>query len=443
MPDLARFRVEEALAIAECTEPSVHAFVRLDADRARHAASDVDGNSSSLALRGKVFAVKEVIDAAGFVTGCGSPLFRDCIATEDATVVRRLREAGAVLLGNQISHELTCGLDEPPTRNPWNTACYPGGSSAGAGVSVALGSVDFALGTDAAGSVRIPAAMTGTVGFKPTAGAVSRHGVAREASAPSIDNVGIVAMDVGTVEAVFRVIDGADPKDDRTLQKDLLEPTDTNVVEGLTVAVYSAETMERLNSVFPIDNDIEVAVDRMLGAFEDSGGRVVELELPDLSDSIGAVVALFSIELADAHSDLIERYAKCYHADVGDMLRKILTERADVLGEAVRTRSRIRAGMNAAMAETGASFILTPTTPRVAMPLSAFTPSEELGSLIPYTCPFNLTGQPAVSIPIGLSSGGLPIGLQAIGDHFSDYRVLQLASALERLSGWNGRRPSL
>ena len=137
--------------------------------------------------------------------------------SHDATVVGRLRGAGAVLVGTHVSHELTCGLDQPPTRNPWALDSYPGGSSAGGGASVAVGSAAFALGTDAAGSVRIPAAMTGVVGFKPTAGLVSAHGVVRHATAPSIDNVGILARTVPEVSAVLEVIAGPDPADAATL----------------------------------------------------------------------------------------------------------------------------------------------------------------------------------------------------------------------------------
>ena len=211
MPESAVARLDGALRRLDETEPFIHAYVDVDRAGATAAARLVDEGDVGGPLAGRPFAVKEVISVAGLPAAGGSPAFATHVAGFDATVVERLRSAGAVFVGTQVSHELTCGLDEPPTRNPWALDSYPGGSSAGGGASVAVGSTEFALGTDAAGSVRIPAAMTGVVGLKPTAGLVSAHGVVRHATAPSIDNVGILARSVAEVSKILEVIAGPDP----------------------------------------------------------------------------------------------------------------------------------------------------------------------------------------------------------------------------------------
>ena len=144
VPESATEQLERTLARMRETEPMVHAYVHVDERGARATADAADATASTGPLHGLPFAVKEVIEVAGIPTTGGSQVLKDHVPHEDATVVRRLRDAGAVLVGTQVSHELTCGLDEPPTRNPWDLACYPGGSSAGAGVSVAVGSASFA-----------------------------------------------------------------------------------------------------------------------------------------------------------------------------------------------------------------------------------------------------------------------------------------------------------
>lgn len=446
MPDSATKLLEQALTRMRETESAVHAYAYIDDKAAIAAAEAVDSRvSSGRPLRGYPFAVKEVFEVAGFPTTGGSPALSGYVPKADATVVRRLREAGAVLIGTQVSHELTCGLDQPPTRNPWNTECYPGGSSAGAGVSVAVGSASFALGTDAAGSVRIPAAMTGTVGMKPTAGLVSKYGVLRRASAPSIDNVGIVAKRVAEVGRVLTVISGPDPDDANTLHQITNsvfdEPAEPPPLNGLRFAVLGKRTCTLLDELWFMDEEIDKAFNTACEQLVDFGAEMVTIELPILASAPAAIFTFFSTELASAHRELLHERAADYHPEVLAMLKQALDTPASVLSDAVLLRMHLCKEVFEAFAAAGIEVLLTPTTPRVAMPLSTFDPTQELSSLITYTSGFNLTGQPAISVPSGFTATGMPIGLQIVGLPNGDATVLKVAHAYEQRNSWCERKP--
>ena len=447
MPETAAKQLEKVLSNLTASEPLVRAYVCVRRDAAAEEARTADAKSATSPVHGRPFAVKEVFDVAGIETCGGSRALGGNVPLEDATVVALLREAGAVLVGTQVSHELTCGLDEPPTRNPWDLERYPGGSSAGAGVSVAVGSARFALGTDAAGSVRIPAAMTGTVGLKPTAGLVSSTGVLRQATAPSIDHVGVVARTAVDVAQVLEVIAGPDPVDSGTLQglaHPPLKPEPAPLqLEGIRLAILGEETRAALNEVYDQDHDITAAFEEACALFGDAGAGFATIELPALANAIEATVSFFSVELAAAHRGHFADKKDTFHPDVAAMLEDAFATPAERMEEAVRIRSILRHDFSAELAGAQATCLLTPTTPRAAMPLSAFTPSAELGTLIPYTCGFNLIGNPAISVPCGYTEEGLPIGLQIAGMHFADATVLGLAHAYQMRTSWHLRHPPL
>ena len=448
MPESAVAQLERALRRLDETEPLVHAYVDVDRDGAATAARRIDDAGSDGALAGRPFGVKEVISVSGLAAAGGSAAFADHVAVADATVVDRLRRAGAVLVGTQVSHELTCGLDEPPTRNPWALDSYPGGSSAGGGASVAVGSAAFALGTDAAGSVRIPAAMTGVVGLKPTAGLVSAHGIVRHATAPSIDNVGILARSVADVSAVLAVVAGPDTEDAATLRQsgDTRSIPSTGADEplgGMRVGTLGDATRAALDARTPPEPDVWHAFDAACDDLRRLGFEIVPVEVPALASAPDAIVTFFSTELAAAHRRYVEERSADYHPAVHGMLLQALSAPQSQVAEAVRFRGGLRSQILGAFADARLDALVTPTTPRVAMPLASFDPATELGTLIPYTCPFNLTGQPAVSVPCGFSASGLPIGLQFVGAPFEDSAVLAVAAAYQSATRWHEHQPEV
>lgn len=447
MDRYASAQLEEALTHVHDWEPAVHAFVDLREQEARREAAAADAATPQSPLHGQVFAVKEVFDLADVATTGGCRALADNVPQQDAVVVQRLKQAGAICTGALVSHELTFGLDQPPTRNPWDLSCYPGGSSAGAGVAVAVGAARFALGTDAAGSVRIPAAMTGTVGYKPTYGLISQAGVLRAASAPSIDHVGIIAREVAVVTDVLKVIAGPEPNDSRTLHNlpspPLNTANDISDLSGQRLAVLGPATVGALNETYPLDAEIESVFKAVLEVYRSAGADIVTIELPGLADAIGAVVTLFSVELAVAHRRRLPGHEEQYNPSVAGALRSAFDTPPEQVETAIRTRVALRRAIDDALHSARATFLLTPTTPRVAMPLDRFDPGAELGTLIPYTCGFNLTGHPALSLPSGFTTGGLPIGHQIIGPRFADAGVLSVGQCFQAQTQWHERRPAL
>lgn len=448
MPESAVGRLDAVLRRLEETEPIVHAYVDVDREGAAAAARRSDSADADGPLVGRPFAVKEVISVAGLPAAGGSPAFADHVAGNDATVVDRLRSAGAILVGTHTCHELTCGLDEPPTRNPWALDSYPGGSSAGGGVSVSVGSAAFALGTDAAGSVRIPAAMTGVVGHKPTAGLVSSNGVVRHATAPSIDNVGILARSVADVSAVLAVIAGPDPAGAATLwwpgDVRAIPPTGTREhLGGVRFGILGDATRAAMDARTPPEREVWSSFDAACEVLQSLGAVLVPLEIPALESAPDAIFTFFATELAAAHRHLLESRAAGYHPGVLEMLVGALSIPVSQVAEAVDVRGGLRGEVLGAFADARLNALVTPTTPRVAMPLASFDPAIELGTLIPYTCPFNLTGHPAVSVPCGFTASGLPIGLQLVGAPFEDAALLEVAAVYEQATTWHTYEPEV
>ncbi|QFT34215.1 Glutamyl-tRNA(Gln) amidotransferase subunit A [Labrenzia sp. THAF82] len=438
MSETASNQLTRTLDAVARTEDKVHAYRHVLELEARSSASDVDLSKASSPIAGWAFAVKEVFDVAGVVTSGGSQAYEDRVATLDATVVARLRAAGGTLVGTQVAHELTCGLDQPLTRNPWNLSYYPGGSSAGAGVSVAVGSARFALGTDAAGSLRIPAAMTGTTGLKPTWGLISSHGVMREASAPSIDHVGIIARSAAEIGKVLPILTDPDPWDAATLQARCDQ--DQRPQHNNRIAVLGETTLSALTDAYPLDPEIKIALADSCKVFRQAGAEIVELELPTLPMAVDAIVTLFSAELAWANTAALAKRRDRFNPKVAEMIETGLGIPADRLMDAVRVRSKLQKELSAAFAAVSTHFLLTPTTPRPAMSLAEFDPTQELGTLIPFTCGFNLTGNPAISIPCGQTKEGLPIGLQIVGSHYMETELLDLAMEFQRQTHWHELR---
>ena len=436
MNDSASAIVARTLAQIEKVDPTMRAFVHVLDPEARQVAAELDKNGCRGLLQGLTFGVKEVIDVAGVQTTGGCRNLGRRIPTRDATVVKRLKAAGSILVGTQVSHELTVGLDEPPTRNPWDLSRYPGGSSAGAGVSVITGCASFALGTDAAGSVRIPAAMTGTVGFKPTIGTVSKYGIMRQASAPSIDNVGIIATTVDLVSRVFDVIGGPDVADPQTLLR-VSFPRDNQVtrssnLRGVKIGVLGRRTMDSINEIYPLQEQVGRVFLEACDRLKCEGAVLIDVEVLNWADAVSTVSTIFSFELADAHRTLLPRNGENYHPSVLGMLQQALKLSPLEIAEAVASRTRTSLSLKEAMLTANVNAIVTPTTPRPAMVLQSFEPSRELKSLIPYTCVCNLTGNPALSVPIGLTDEGIPIGLQVVGRHLEDRWVLWLGGQIEK-----------
>jgi aspartyl-tRNA(Asn)/glutamyl-tRNA(Gln) amidotransferase subunit A len=406
-------------------------FAEESLEAARAAEAEIGRGAWRGPLHGVPLAFKDLYEL-GPTTG-GSPLLAGHIATTEAELVRRVREAGAIVVGKLATHEFglaaaTLSDHLPPARNPWSPDRTPGGSSTGAGTALAAGLVFGAFGTDTGGSVRLPAAFSGVVGFKPTFGVLSRQGVLPVSE--SLDHTGPLARSVADALTLAAAV--ADAK----LSLDAL----TDDVRGIRIAVprdFWAPTC---------DEQVAARFREALGTLAQLGASVEEVDLGvgvvDVM-AVGYLVAL--AEAAAYHLPVLRRHPAGYGPEFGLVLRAGLLVPGAAYVAAQRARARVRAMTEAVFAEH--DLMAMPTVGVVADPLPAGPrPLGRRISMTPapqYTWLANLTGGPAVSVPCGLSESGLPVGLQLVGPPGADAVVLRAAHAYEASSGWRDRHPPL
>jgi aspartyl-tRNA(Asn)/glutamyl-tRNA(Gln) amidotransferase subunit A len=423
---------------------TLNAFITITAEsamsQARQAEEEIQHGRWRGPLHGIPLALKDIIDTAGVRTTAASALFKDRIPAEDAEVVRRLKNAGAVLLGKQNLHEFAYGGSSMVSyygevHNPWDPACIAGGSSGGSAAAVAAGLCYGAIGTDTAGSIREPAALCGVVGLKPTYGRVSAKGVIPLSW--SLDHVGPIAATVSDAAVILQVIGGFDAGDINS--------------EDIPVADYVAGLGSRPKTLRigvprayffeSVDPEIESAANQALSVLTKLGADIREIELEAPTDR-----TVQSAESYAYHAEHVARTPELYQAET---LRRIRTG-ADVSATDYIHRRR---ELEKARREIGKVFesidvFITPTTPVLPPTIAELKenperlrPTEIL--LLRNTRPVNVWGLPAISVPCGFSRGGLPIGLQIVGPHWGEELVLQLAQSYEQATDWHKRRPEL
>jgi aspartyl-tRNA(Asn)/glutamyl-tRNA(Gln) amidotransferase subunit A len=444
----ARAVADEALALAERLQDKYRAFITLAPELARRQATKVDeliGQGRRLPLAGVPFAVKDLIDVGGLATTCGSRAFADRQAPADATVVRRLVEAGAVMLGKLNMHECAFGFTGANAaygdcKNPWNVERIPGGSSSGSAVAVALGICGFTLGSDTGGSIRLPAALCSITGLKATYGRVSRHGVVPLSW--TLDHVGPMARTADDVALVLQTMAGHDAADESSSRA--------------AVPHYSAELGKPLRGLqmgVPGDwffGSLEPAV---AGALDAAIAKLVELgclrsdvELPHMEEALGAHRAIIFPEAASYHEPFLRDRADKYGDDIRPLLQSgLLLPAADYL-KAQRVRRVIRAAWSRAFDPV--DFLVAPASPITASRFdqtSAKLPRGErplVRAFLDVTLPFNLSGHPAMSVPCGFSSEGMPIGMQLIGKPLAEALLLRAAHQYQQATEWHRRAPA-
>jgi len=427
------------LARIEKLDPALHAFVTLTPDRAladARAAEDALRRGDERPLLGIPVGHKDIYLTKGIRTTGGSALFADWVPDSDSTVGRRWQDAGTVLLGKLITHEFAFGLQFPghrfqPARNPWNLEHIPGGSSSGSGAALAAGLLHGATGSDTGGSIRGPAAFCGITGLKPTYGRVSRAGVMTLSW--TLDHTGPMARTVEDCAYLLQAMaghDAADPACSTQPVPDYVGALDGGV-RGLRIGVP--------RNYFFDDADAE-----NVRAFEDAvatlrklGADVRDLKIPafDLSRSFLLIVVA---EAFAYHEQDLRRHPELY----GEMLRERMLSGALVSGHEYVQAQRLRMQICADVAEVMKSIdvLATPTTPKPA-PTFKMMYDPELAFPRTNMPPFNLTGQPTLALPCGLSASGLPLSLQLSGRAFEETTVLRLGHAYQRATDWHTRRP--
>ncbi|MFF3572108.1 amidase [Nocardia jiangxiensis] len=438
--------VEDALARVAEADSQLHAFCtptpEIARERARQSERELRAGTAG-PLAGIPYAVKDLICTKGIRTTSGSVVYADFVPEQDDVCVERLDDAGAISLGKTNASEFgysATGANPlfPTTRNPWDPTRTPGGSSAGSASAVAAGMVPFALGSDGGGSIRIPAALTGTVGFKPSMGRVPVYPGCRDERYPgvsgweSIEHIGPIARTVPDIALAMTVLAGPDPRDRHTLPAGDLDwqaAVHDPDIRGIRIG-YSADF-----GYLTVDPEVRAAADRAAAAFESELGCVVTEFVPDWEDPAQHFTALIMAE-----TDLVGMRALLPEFRERMSPHLVAMLETDWTAEDFTQANLMRKSVVNRMARIMSRFdlLLTPTAAVPAFPLGIEGPTEIDGRAVSatawqgFTPIANLTGQPAISLPAGTTAAGLPIGIQLIGRHLADASVLRAATAYEQ-----------
>jgi aspartyl-tRNA(Asn)/glutamyl-tRNA(Gln) amidotransferase subunit A len=460
--------VAEHLARIERLDPQVRAFLTVTREEALRAAALADARLEAGAplgpLDGVPVALKDVFCTRGVRTTCGSKILEGFVPPYDATVVARLRAAGAVVLGKLNMDEFAMGSSTEhsgffTTRNPWDLARVPGGSSGGASAAVAAGLATLSLGTDTGGSIRQPAAFCGVLGMKPTYGRVSRYGLIAFAS--SLDQVGPFARDVEDAAVLLQTIAGADPMDSTAVDVPVPDYRASlgQGIEGMKIGVPAEYFIDGM------DPEVERAVREAIVTLEKLGARAEPVSLPHSEYGLAAYYVIAPAEAssnlarydgvkyglrAGGARDVIEMYSKTRAAGFGAEVKRRVMLGTYALsagyydayyGQAQKVRTLVRRDFEQAFARV--DLIVAPTTPGVAFKMGEKEDPLQMYLNDIFTIPVNLSGLPGLSIPAGFTQTGLPIGLQLIGRAFDEATLLRAAHAYESVTSWHRRKPAL
>ena len=452
----------------EAVEKEVRAYITLMRDTAfaeAEAADERIRRGQGGALTGIPMALKDIYCTKGVRTTCGSRILANFVPPYDATVVEKLRAAGAVFIGKTNMDEFAMGSSTETsyfgvTKNPWDLERIPGGSSGGSAAALAAGECIASLGSDTGGSIRQPAALCGVVGLKPTYGRVSRYGLIAFAS--SLDQIGPFTRDVEDAALVMNVIAGYDPRESTSVPEEVPDYHSflSQGIEGWTFGIPKEYFIDG------IDPEVEAAIRAAIRAVEEAGARCVEVSLPHTEYCLAVYYIVAPAEAssnlarydgvkygfrAGEGRDLLEMYKKSRSAGFGAEVKRRIMLGTYALSsgyydayykKASQVRALIKRDFDSAFAQCDC--ILTPTTPTAAFKVGEKTddPLQMYLSDL-FTISANMAGIPGISVPCGYTAAGLPIGVQFLAGHFQEGRLLQAAAAYERQAKIERRSPPL
>jgi aspartyl-tRNA(Asn)/glutamyl-tRNA(Gln) amidotransferase subunit A len=453
--ELIKTRHVSAIDITEATLARIerlgkicNCYITVIADRAREHALALDKMLRAGVhlgpLHGIPISLKDNIASANVRTTAGSAILKDWIPDRNATVLDRLTAAGAVLIGKANLYEFAFGAPHPlygTTKNPWNPTHGCAGSSSGSASAVAAGLCYGSIGTDTGGSIRIPAAFCGVIGFKPTYGRLSRAGVVPLSA--NLDHVGPLTRTARDAGILLEAMSGADRADPTAINRppgDFTSRLDDGV-RGLRLGLLAPQPTERLQT------EVRAALKSAYHVFEEAGADLVEVQLPDLTEVRAAMWTMVRAEAAEYHRPYLRSKADLYHPTVRTLLEGGEFIPATEYVHAQRVRSKVIADVRSALA--GVDALLLPAVAMAAYPIGQqmvdLDGEQEsvLLAMTRYTPLFNLTGHPALVLPCGFNQAGMPIGLQIVGRMFDDAMVLRVAHTYENLTEWHQKRPPL
>ncbi len=460
--------VESVFSRIDAVEERVHSYIRLMKEEALGQAVKADecirkGDIGT--LTGIPIALKDIVCTKGITTTCGSRILRDFVPPYNATVVEKLRDAGALFTGKANMDEFAMGSSTETsyfgaTRNPWDLERIPGGSSGGSATAVAADECIASIGSDTGGSIRQPAALCGVVGMKPTYGRVSRFGLIAFAS--SLDQIGPFTKDVEDCAIMMNVLAGYDPRESTSVKADVPDYRQFigRDIKGWKVGIPKEYFVEG------IDPEVSSAVKKTIEVVEKCGGKIIDISLPHTQYCLAVYYIIapaeassnlarydgvkYGYRTSDAR-DLAEMYTKTRREGFGAEVKRRIMIGTYALsagyydayyGKASQVRALIRRDFDEAYQKC--DVILTPTTPTPAFKIGEKTedPLQMYLSDI-FTISANLAGIPGISVPCGYTGAGLPIGIQFLAGHFEEGKLLQIASAYEKNAAIEKRRPTL
>ena len=454
--ELARLLASRKVSPVELTEGMLRRIERLDPglksyalvtpelalEQARSAEQMIGRRQILSQLHGVPIGIKDLCYTRGIATAAGMPMHSDFVPTYDATVVRRLREAGAVVLGKLQLTESAFADHHPdiaPPVNPWHRDYWSGASSSGSGVATAAGLCFGSLGSDTGGSIRYPAAANGLSGLKPTWGRVSRYGCYELAA--SLDHIGPMCRSATDAAIMLGAIAGSDPDDPTAL----LDPvpdylaSDDGSLRGVRIGFDERYALDG------VDETTHRAVLAALNTVRDLGAAIVSIRFPDVASALADWAPNCAVETAVAHAATFPSRRAEYGPglagliDVGLALSGLEYQRILLRRMAFRGR--------AVAALTGVDAMLVPAqhiaAPTVAGMATLGRVPAEMAALIRYSAPFDMSGQPSLTLPAAFTAAGLPVGVQFVGRHLGEAAVLRVGRAFQRATQWHRRRPRL
>ncbi|MGZ5216308.1 MAG: amidase [Caldimonas sp.] len=435
---------ENMLRRIETLDPELKSYARVTPELAleqARAAERMIGQRRILSqLHGVPIAVKDLCFTKGVVTAAGMPLHRDFVPTLDATVVRKLREAGAVLLGKLQMTEGAFADHHPDIAapvNPWHRDHWSGASSSGSGVATAAGLCFGSLGSDTGGSIRFPSAANGTTGLKPTWGRVSRHGCFELAA--SLDPIGPMGRSAGDAAIMLGAIAGVDPLDPTTLRQpvpDYLAADDTSL-RGVRVGFDERYALDG------VDADTHRAIEATLATLRSLGAEIVALRFPEVDAMAADWGPNCAVETAVAHEATFPARRAEYGPGLAGLLdagrglsgldyQRILLRRKAFSGRAIEALDSVDAML------VPAQPFAAPTVARMA---TLGQVPAELAALIRYTVPFAMSGLPTLTVPAAFTAKGLPVAAQFAGKQLGEAAIVRIGRAFQRVTDWHRRHP--
>lgn len=443
---------DAVLARIERLNPAINAYTTLAADRAREAAKAAEQEIVAGKYRGPFHGIpvgiKDLTDTADMRTTYGSDSFTDYQPQHDGELVRRLKEAGAILLGKTATHEVGYGLttNNPyfgPTRNPWKRDCIPGGSSGGSGAALAADMAILCNGSDGGGSIRIPSFFCGVFGVKPTLGLISRFGL-MGAGTSTFGVEGPMGKSVTDCALALQLWAGVDPRDPFT--RPLAVPDYVAALQGGVTGLKVGVSPDLFQTA--VDPAVQAGYDRALKVLQEAGAHVQEVRLPHNNLTAKIFHTIFGGEFAHWHRVWSRSRPVVYSPDVARWMNPALEVTLDDYLEAQVEREHIK--YDYLQAFTQVDVLLGPTSPLPAPQIGqdrvvlGGQDHDLLTAVVACTGPSNMTGMPAMAVPTGFSQEGLPVGVQLIGSYFEEVRLLRVAKVLEEaLASERNRKPQL